>query len=345
MLKHIFLVGVATVCLTLPAWAQSNVITENVNNTGIPRQTPSLSLGQIYGLNPCATGATAGLTTPLFGIAGAVSSIDRECETRNNAAVVITGLKDENLAREILCEIKDVRDAAVRLGKPCLRDQSAAKVASAAPVSPAQPEAPVATAQPVAAAAPAVAATPAVATIRSDAPAFCRVKNLDVSLYPDCTAAPAPASFIGPRGPAAQPTKSSQSPAASKRPSSASETGVAVALSEKRPVWSPQHVQQAAWHSPAPKITHEALPPIQATTDPTTPAACGQRPDARSASGCQTIAGSLLTLEEALVERRRSATSMVAKTGDGASAQTLAASATTSSNGRALLASASMPQH
>jgi hypothetical protein len=199
LFRSIILAGTAALLGAGPAWAQAT-ITENVNNTGIPRNAPALGLSNIYGLNPCSAGTSVGVTTPLFGIGGAVSTIDKECETRNNAAVVITGLKDDSLAREILCEIKDIRDAAIRVGKPCLRDQGAPRVASVAPDSPAPRVASVA---PDSAAPKAASVTPmrpasaevavepikpvaASGVIRADAPVFCRVKDLDISLYPGC---------------------------------------------------------------------------------------------------------------------------------------------------------------
>ena len=144
ILRSTIPVLLAAICLgSLPAWAQGT-ITENINNTGIPRNAPSLGLSSIYGLNPCSSGTAVGVTTPLFGIGGAVADIDKDCETRNNAAVVITGLKDETLAREILCTIRDIRQAAIRVGKPCLQDQLSPKVSAAAPPpSPDQPTPPI----------------------------------------------------------------------------------------------------------------------------------------------------------------------------------------------------------
>lgn len=189
--RSILLAGAAALLGASPAGAQT--ITENINNTGIPRNAPSLGLSSIYGLNPCSAGASVGLTTPLFGIGGAIASIDKECEVRNNAAIVITGLKDETLAREILCEIKDIRDAAVRVGKPCLQDGGAPRVASAEPVNPVGKgayAAPQKTSEPIK---PVSAAMPVVASnvVRADAPVFCRVTGLDVTLYPECTTAQA----------------------------------------------------------------------------------------------------------------------------------------------------------
>jgi hypothetical protein len=191
MLKSVILIasvvgwyGIAD--LTSQAMAQNaNTLTQNLNNTGIPRQTPSLGLGQIYGLNPCATGATAGVTTPIFGIAGAVSNIDRECETRNNAAVVITALHDTSMAREVLCTIKDVRDAAARIGQPCLGDApNSHEVSHAGAASTRNQDVHAEMRVP-----PKVnqqRAEDGGPGVLSNAPAFCRTKNLVLSLYPEC---------------------------------------------------------------------------------------------------------------------------------------------------------------
>ncbi len=141
-IKLLIGVGAAMAALASPltssaAWAQqtpdnSAFLNETIDNKGLPHQAPSIGLPAIYGLNPCATGAAVGISTPLFGISGAISNIDRECETRNNAAVAVTAIKDEAVAREIMCNVKDFREAALRVGKPCRVDQPR-PVAAAAP--------------------------------------------------------------------------------------------------------------------------------------------------------------------------------------------------------------------
>lgn len=290
ILRSIILAGITATLGTGASWAQG-ILTENINNTGIPRNAAPLNLPAIYGLNPCSTGATVGVTTPLFGIGGAVSSIDRECETRNNAAVVITGLKDETLGREILCEIKDVREAAIRVGKPCLDDQGTPKVTSAAAVSPAQPasplqEIPVAANTPVTPAQPVApaqrvtvaAAAPVRATIRADAPAFCHTNDLDVSLYPDCTESLAPASPIGP-GKSIRPVVKTLPPPPASKPPGGSNDGAAAATAQKRAVSAPRL------------------------------ASCNQRPREATGGPCQADARMFIALERTWIEliaRRRS---------------------------------------
>ena len=213
--KRLMGVGAVLAALASPlassaAWAQQTpdntaFLNETIDNKGLPHQAPSIGLPAIYGLNPCATGAAAGISTPLFGISGAISNIDRECETRNNAAVAVTAIKDPAVAREIMCNVKDFREAALRVGKPCLADQPR-PVAAAAPAATPAAATPTAAAVPVAAiptlAIPAVAAatspaSPAAAAppvLLSDAPAFCHRPDLNLTLYPDCTSHAAQAS-------------------------------------------------------------------------------------------------------------------------------------------------------
>lgn len=186
-------------------------VKETIVNQGIPgpiREAPALALPNIYGLNPCSLGATVGVTTPLFGLGGAISSTDHDCQIRNTAALAASALDDKVLAREILCNIKEFREAELRLGKPCLADKPSAPVASAAPPNPVaatvpQPGTATPVPQPVASTltapaskAPAelvaAAATPAPSLpanqpiIPQSAPAFCHTPNLQLSLYPEC---------------------------------------------------------------------------------------------------------------------------------------------------------------
>jgi hypothetical protein len=166
----------------------------------------------------------------LFGVGGAVSTIDKECETRNNAAIVVTGLKDETLAREILCEIKDVRQAAVRIGKPCLQDQAASRVSSAAPVPPPAPPA-----------APVAPDKPAVASLPANAPMFCHTKGLDVALYPECSAAAGKAVDLATGQPPSAGLKPSDAPKAAAPPvkAAASQAVTPVVRFSRTASWHP----------------------------------------------------------------------------------------------------------
>ncbi|HWL83515.1 MAG TPA: hypothetical protein VNR89_21380 [Roseomonas sp.] len=183
--------------------------TQRIINEGIPKvphQAPSLGLGNIYGLNPCATGVSLGATTPLFGIGGAFSNIDSECQTRNNAAVLVSGLRDEAAAREVLCTIPTIREAFIRVGRPCISDGGRAivlpsnypagagqagsymgdGVGAAGTQLPPTALPPAAPGSPMRA--PQVDGDPRLRSQAApDAPAFCRTPGLDISVYPECT--------------------------------------------------------------------------------------------------------------------------------------------------------------
>jgi hypothetical protein len=173
-----------------------------------PRQAPSLGLGNIYGLNPCATGVSVGATTPLIGIGGAFSTIDEECQIRNNVAITVTALKDEALAREIMCSVEGFRQAAIRVGRPCIRDGGTAialsegvnpELATSAQLAPlqAQPGLPPNALPPVPGPQPAPPPDPpGIPSLRGGfrgvsaespvLPAFCGVAGLNLQLYPEC---------------------------------------------------------------------------------------------------------------------------------------------------------------
>ncbi|HBK08803.1 MAG TPA: hypothetical protein DDZ81_23600 [Acetobacteraceae bacterium] len=267
----IVLAGIVLLFSAFPAFSQQQTLTENVNNTGIPRNAPPLALANIYGLNPCSSGTTVGLSTPLFGIGGAVASIDKECETRNNAAVVVTGLKDETLAREILCEIKDIRNAALRIGKPCLQDQQPPKVALVEPSKPAVAPAVVPAVAPAVVPAVIPVVKPTRMAIRQDAPAFCYINNLDLALYPDCGENPAPTSTVGPSGPIKPVAKAAPNQPVSKRPPPAGD-GTASAATLKRIVRAPQ------------------------------PAGCGQGQQAKASTACQIAPAAMMALEQSFIK-------------------------------------------
>lgn len=181
------------------ALAQTQTLNENVNNTGIPRNAPGLSMSSIYGLNPCSSGLSVGVTTPLFGIGGAAATIDRECETRNNAALAITALHDQKLAREIMCKIDEVREAAIRVHQPCIEDggvRTASAAAAPGPgpapavvVRPTESDVPrqYAPAMPMRVPPPSQSSrTSPVQAAHAEVPAFCLTPGLAQGLYPEC---------------------------------------------------------------------------------------------------------------------------------------------------------------
>ncbi len=236
-------------------------INENVN-TPVLRNAPALGLSSIYGLNPCSLGASVGVTTPLFGIGGAVSTTDKDCEIRNTAALAITGLKDEAAGREILCIIKEFREAVARLGKPCIADQPPQRVASAS--SPQQQPLSVASTQPPATPVPVTsvaAIAPVVPVVAPDAPAFCRTPGLVLNAYPECThpGIQAERHVQKTKGPQAAPTNVSIKPVPP-APVAPSETRAATLQRGSFPVATAVHQQVDS----APNVAHVVAPAEQA---------------------------------------------------------------------------------
>ena len=115
------------------------------------RNTPDIQPPNVLGGNPCAVGASGGLSVSGFGIAGGATWADRQCERRQQAALLYN-MGEPKVALELMCQDDNVR-AAMRLsGRPCTTDVAAAQPAAvaAAPVaSPTPPVVQVAAAAPV----------------------------------------------------------------------------------------------------------------------------------------------------------------------------------------------------
>lgn len=252
-MKISLFMGVGAACaalVSIPAAAQDTAtINQNqfsrsesyqrIDNRGIPNQAPAIALGNIYGLNPCATGVSVGVTTPLVGVGGAFSTIDDECQLRNNAALTVSALKDEALAREIMCAVPVFREAAQRVGRPCMQD-GGLPIALRPGVAPdgagsasLMPYAPRAQSLPPDAIPPAVAPTPVppangpglrgVSVEPGARPAFCAAPGLVIDAYPECRTAARPERSAAAARPAASPLAG---PSARPRPSQpAVETG------------------------------------------------------------------------------------------------------------------------
>jgi hypothetical protein len=97
----------------------------------------------IVGGNPCAVGATTGLSLPGFGIVGGGTWEGKGCERRQLAALLYNmghdlppdrGQPLQLAAVEVLCANDDVRGALKRVGQPCSVDRPAAPAVAAAPV-------------------------------------------------------------------------------------------------------------------------------------------------------------------------------------------------------------------
>ena len=125
--------------------------TVNMNYSGsyTVRNTPEVIPPNVMGGNPCAVGASGGLSMPGFGLAMGATWADRSCERRQQAALLFN-MGEQKVALELMCQDDNIRSAMRVAARPCTAD-------TPAPVS----QAPAATAPVAQAAAPALIAVTA----------------------------------------------------------------------------------------------------------------------------------------------------------------------------------------
>ncbi|HEY7581884.1 MAG TPA: hypothetical protein VH855_30160 [Acetobacteraceae bacterium] len=106
---------------------------------------PEVIPPNVVGGNPCAVGASGGLAVSGFGIAGGATWADKQCERRQQAALLYS-IGKPRAATELMCQDDNVRAALRVAGEPCAADQvqqPAAHAAATAPVLAAPVAAPV----------------------------------------------------------------------------------------------------------------------------------------------------------------------------------------------------------
>lgn len=126
--------------------------TANIHYSGgyTVRNTPDVTPPNVLGGNPCAVGASGGLSMSGFGIAAGATWADKQCERRQQAALLFN-MGEQRVAVELMCQDEHVREAMRLSGKPCTVDLAAAQ----APATAAAPAARAPSVMMVAAAAPA----------------------------------------------------------------------------------------------------------------------------------------------------------------------------------------------
>jgi hypothetical protein len=133
--------------------------TTNLNYSGsyTVRNTPEVIPPNVMGGNPCAVGASGGISAPGFGLAMGATWADRACERRQQAALLFN-MGEQKVALELMCQDDNVRAAMKIAARPC-----AADIPAPAPTGPVAQAA-----EPVAAKPMVVAALPA-----APKPAWC----------------------------------------------------------------------------------------------------------------------------------------------------------------------------
>jgi hypothetical protein len=105
----------------------------NYSGSYTVRNTPEVIAPSVVGGNPCAVGASGGLSLPGFGVALGGTWADKACERRQQAALMFN-MGETKVAYELMCQDDNVRSAMRVSGKPCAADLAPAPVAQA-PVS------------------------------------------------------------------------------------------------------------------------------------------------------------------------------------------------------------------
>lgn len=85
------------------------------------RNTPEVIPPNVVGGNPCAVGASGGVSAPGLGLALGSTWADKACERRQQAALLFN-MGEPQVALELLCQDDNVRAAMKLGGKPCTAD-------------------------------------------------------------------------------------------------------------------------------------------------------------------------------------------------------------------------------
>ncbi len=104
------------------------------------RNTPEVIPPSVVGGNPCAVGASGGLSLPGFGVALGGTWADKACERRQQAALMFN-MGEAKVAYELMCQDEHVHQAMVSSGKPCTADTAPIAQAQTSTIQP--PAAPV----------------------------------------------------------------------------------------------------------------------------------------------------------------------------------------------------------
>ncbi len=91
------------------------------------RNTPEVIAPSVVGGNPCAVGASGGVSLPGFGLALGGTWADKACERRQQAALLFN-MGENKVAVELMCQDDNVRSAMKTGGKACAADIAVAQV-------------------------------------------------------------------------------------------------------------------------------------------------------------------------------------------------------------------------
>lgn len=140
MNKSLIIAAMMAVTLAYPAAAQTvnvgansgsesnsasqagSVSSVNIKNGRGYRSTgAAIAPGLIAGGITCQGSASIGAGGPGWGFAFGSTKLDRDCNTRENAKMIAL-MGERDAAREVMCNVPEVRAAMARVGRPCIGD-------------------------------------------------------------------------------------------------------------------------------------------------------------------------------------------------------------------------------
>lgn len=140
MNKSLIIAAMMAVTLAYPAAAQTvnvgavsgsesnsasqagSVSSVNIKNSRGYRSTgAAIAPGLIAGGITCQGSASIGAGGPGWGFAFGSTKLDRDCNTRENAKMIAL-MGERDAAREVMCNVPEVRAAMARVGRPCIGD-------------------------------------------------------------------------------------------------------------------------------------------------------------------------------------------------------------------------------
>jgi hypothetical protein len=91
------------------------------NSRGYRQVGTAIAPGLIAGGITCQGSASIGAGGPGWGFAFGSTKLDRDCNTRENAKMIAL-MGERDVAREVMCNVPEVRAAMARVGRPCAGD-------------------------------------------------------------------------------------------------------------------------------------------------------------------------------------------------------------------------------
>jgi hypothetical protein len=122
--------------IAAPAFAEGNSSSAGSSSGAIAQSGVNIQSGKSYrqvgaaippglaasGIS-CQGSASAGVGGSGFGVAFGFTKMDNDCTTRENAKI-IWSMGERAGAREVMCDIAQVRAALLRVGRPCIADMT-----------------------------------------------------------------------------------------------------------------------------------------------------------------------------------------------------------------------------